>query len=97
MPAGTRVLVNVGGLHQDPVIWSDPTQFRPERWFVSSHRDLDVKGQHFEHLPFGSGRRSCPGISLAMQFMHLTLARLIHGFEVEVPVGAPRVDVRERA
>ncbi|KAJ8625566.1 hypothetical protein MRB53_034096 [Persea americana] len=56
---------------------------------------VDVKGQQFEYLPFGSGRRSCPGVSFAMQVMHLSLARLIHGFELEVPVGAPRIDVRE--
>ncbi|KAJ8625567.1 hypothetical protein MRB53_034097 [Persea americana] len=95
VPAGTRVLVDMGKVHHDPLIWSDPDKFWPERWFLTMHRDVDVRGQQFEYLPFGSGRRSCPGISLAMQVMHLSLARLIHGFEMEVPEDAPYVDVRE--
>ncbi|GMP47490.1 hypothetical protein CsSME_00015191 [Camellia sinensis var. sinensis] len=68
-------------LHRDPNIWSNPLDFQPERFLVDQI-DLDVKGLHFEFVPFGSGRRICPGITFALQVLHLTLARLLHGFEL---------------
>ncbi|KAK3038176.1 LOW QUALITY PROTEIN: hypothetical protein RJ639_029630 [Escallonia herrerae] len=78
---GTRLLVNLWKVHRDPHVWSEPNEFRQER-FLTSHKELDVRGQHFELIPFGSGRRVCPGISLALQIVQLVLAHLIHGFEV---------------
>ncbi|KAI8015381.1 Protopine 6-monooxygenase [Camellia lanceoleosa] len=75
------LLVNLWKLHRDPNIWSNPLDFQPERFLVDQI-DLDVKGHHFEFIPFGSGRRICPGISFALQVLHLTLARLLHGFEL---------------
>ncbi|XP_059636498.1 cytochrome P450 CYP82D47-like [Cornus florida] len=84
IPKGTRLLVNLWKVHRDPHVWLDPNEFRPER-FLTSHKDVDVKGQHFELIPFGSGRRMCPGISLSLQVMQFTLASLIHGFEFGTP------------
>ena len=81
IPAGTRLMVNLWKLHRDPNIWSNPSEFQPER-FLKEHANLDARGQDFEYVPFGSGRRMCPGISLALQVLHLTLARLLHGFEM---------------
>lgn len=49
----------------------------------SSHSNVDVRGQQFELIPFGSGRRSCPGVSFALQVLHLTLARLLQAFQFE--------------
>jgi len=66
VPKGTRLFVNVWKLHRDHRIWSDPDEFRPER-FLSSHSEVDASGHHFEFVPFGSGRRSCPGITFATQ------------------------------
>ncbi|KAJ9704902.1 hypothetical protein PVL29_003112 [Vitis rotundifolia] len=91
--AGTRLLVNLWKLQKDPRIWSDPLEFQPER-FLTKHVDLDVRGQNFEFLPFGSGRRVCPGISFALEVVHLTLARLLHGFELGVVSDLP-VDMTE--
>ncbi|XP_061343216.1 xanthotoxin 5-hydroxylase CYP82C4-like [Gastrolobium bilobum] len=92
VPAGTRLVVNLWKIHRDPRIWKDPSAFRPER-FLTSHA-IDVKGQNFELIPFGSGRRSCPGMSFALQVLHLTLARLLHGFEFATPSNQP-VDMTE--
>ena len=79
--AGTRLLVNLWKLHRDPRVWLDPLEFQPER-FLTKHAGLDVRGKNYELLPFGSGRKVCPGISFALELTHLTLARLLHGFEL---------------
>lgn len=84
VPAGTRLLVNLSKLQRDPNVWQNPCEFKPER-FLTSHKELDVRGQNFELIPFGSGRRVCPGISFALQVMQLTLATLLHGFEFSTP------------
>ncbi|KAK0576067.1 hypothetical protein LWI29_011303 [Acer saccharum] len=76
-----HIVVNLWKLHRDPSVWVNPTEFIPER-FIIDHPKLDVRGLLFECLPFGSGRRKGPGISLALQVLHLTLARLLHTFEL---------------
>ncbi|PON59365.1 Cytochrome P450, E-class, group I [Trema orientale] len=93
VPKGTRLFVNVWKLHRDPTLWPDPDTFLPER-FLTSHAEIDGSGQHFEFIPFGSGRRSCPGMPFALQVTHFTLARLLQGFEWSTPLDAP-VDMTE--
>ncbi|KAB1220499.1 Cytochrome P450 82C4 [Morella rubra] len=89
VPAGTRLFVNVSKIHRDPNVWSDPNEFRPERFLTTSQKNVDFRGQSFEYLPFGSGRRVCPGISFALHVMHLTLANLLHAFEITTPFDEP--------
>ncbi|KAG7018217.1 Flavonoid 3'-monooxygenase, partial [Cucurbita argyrosperma subsp. argyrosperma] len=74
---GTRVLVNVWTIGRDPAVWENPNEFSPERFMGKS---IDVKGQDFELLPFGSGRRMCPGYSLGLKVIQSSLANLLHGF-----------------
>ncbi|KAL7604600.1 hypothetical protein Lser_V15G18803 [Lactuca serriola] len=93
IPKGTRLLVNRWKLQRDPNIWSYPEEFKPER-FLTSHKDIDVKGNHYELLPFGSGRRMCPGVLFALQVLGLTLARLIQQFVLKKPSDEP-VDMTE--
>ncbi|KAJ8771569.1 hypothetical protein K2173_026746 [Erythroxylum novogranatense] len=88
----TRLFINAWKIHRDPQVWSDPEEFKPER-FLTAHKDVDVRGQSVKLIPFGSGRRMCPGISFALQVLNLTLATLLHGFEVETPSNKP-VDMR---
>ncbi|GMY11640.1 cytochrome P450 CYP82D47-like [Fagus crenata] len=95
IPADTRLMVNVWKIHRDEHLWPNPHKFQPER-FLTSHKDIDVRGQNFELIPFGSGRRSCPGISLALQVVHLTLASLLHSFEIAKPSNED-VDMTESA
>ncbi|XP_042495640.1 cytochrome P450 CYP82D47-like [Macadamia integrifolia] len=93
VPVGTRIVSNLYKIQRDPRVWVDPSDFRPER-FLTSHVDVDLRGQHFELIPFGSGRRMCPGISFALQVLHLGLARLLHEFEFATPSNLP-VDMTE--
>ncbi|KAF3646442.1 cytochrome CYP82D47 [Capsicum chacoense] len=93
VPKGTRLMVNVWKLHRDLQIWSDSEKFMPER-FLRRHVEFDFSGQNFEFIPFGSGRRSCPGITFAMQVTHLTLARLLQGFNFST-LGDIPIDMTE--
>lgn len=92
--AGTRLVVNIWKIQRDPRVWSNPSSFQPER-FTTNHANVDVRGQQFELIPFGSGRRSCPGVSFALQVLHLTLARLLHAFELANPLDHQPIDMTE--
>lgn len=84
IPAKTRLFVNVWAMNRDPKYWENPLEYRPER-FMNETKILDVRGQNnFHYLPFGSGRRGCPGISLALQILHTSLAAIIQCFEWKV-------------
>ncbi|KAG1334334.1 cytochrome P450 71A1 [Cocos nucifera] len=84
IPAGTRVLVNMWTIERDPAIWDAPDEFRPER-FIG--RNIDIKGQDYELLPFGSGRRMCPGYALGLKVIQVSLANLLHGFAWKLQQG----------
>ena len=95
VPAGTRLLVNISKFHRDPNVWPDPTAFRPERFLGGeAHQNVDVRGQSFEMIPFGAGRRICPGISFALQVTQLGLASLLHGFDVTTLASDEPIDMR---
>ncbi|XP_006366471.1 cytochrome P450 CYP82D47-like [Solanum tuberosum] len=93
IPKGTRLLVNIWKIHHDPNIWPNPHEFKPER-FLTTHKDVDVKGNHFELIPFGSGRRMCPGISLTLQVVPFVIAVLLQGFNIKRPSDEP-IDMSE--
>ncbi|XVF21336.1 hypothetical protein REPUB_Repub12eG0082000 [Reevesia pubescens] len=93
IPKGTRLIGNLWKPHRDPRVWSNPEEFQPER-FLTTHQNVDILGQNFELIPFGSGRRSCPGMSWALQVIRLTIARLLQGFDLTTPLNAP-VDMTE--
>ncbi|GAB2219046.1 hypothetical protein Drorol1_Dr00006673 [Drosera rotundifolia] len=93
IPAGTQLIPNFYKIQRDPRVWPNPSEYDPER-FLTTHKDVDVRGQNFELIPFGSGRRVCPGVSFALQVLHFTLANLLHGFDIVTPNGEP-VDMTE--
>ncbi|KAL5721578.1 hypothetical protein ACHQM5_005204 [Ranunculus cassubicifolius] len=82
VPKHCIVFVNVWGMARDPQVWDKPLEFNPER-FLGSNRD--VKGQDFDLLPFGTGRRSCIGMPLGHRMVHYSLASLLHAFEWDFP------------
>lgn len=79
----SRIIINSWGLGRDPKIWSENVQeFFPER-FIG--RDIDLRGKNFELIPFGSGRRGCPGMHLGLTNVKLVVAQLVHSFDWELP------------
>nr|AAF04115.1 flavone synthase II [Callistephus chinensis] len=79
--AGTMLFVNIWSIGRNPLYWESPLEFKPHRFLDGHARNLDVKGQCFQLLPFGTGRRGCPGISLAMRELPVVIAGLIQCFE----------------
>nr|AKJ86992.1 flavonoid 3'-hydroxylase 1 [Camellia sinensis] len=79
---GTRVFINTWSMGRDPTIWDAPEEFCPERFLG---KEIDVRGQSFELLPFGSGRRMCPGYSLGLKMIRSSLANMLHGFSWKLP------------
>ncbi|CAN6286167.1 unnamed protein product [Urochloa humidicola] len=84
VPAKTRLFVNVWAIGRDATTWDDPDTFNPDRFEGS---DVDFKGPHFELLPFGAGRRMCPGMAMAVATVEFTLANLLYCFDWELPDG----------
>ncbi|KAG9447251.1 hypothetical protein H6P81_013379 [Aristolochia fimbriata] len=90
IPAKAQIFVNARAIGLDPKCWECPEEFRPERFLNSP---IDYKGQHFELIPFGAGRRGCPGINFATPTVELTLANLLHRFDWEFPPGMGIADL----
>ncbi|KAM0889511.1 hypothetical protein ACQ4PT_027643 [Festuca glaucescens] len=85
IPQGTKVLVNTWAMCRDGAYWEDADEFKPERFEASTAADF--KGGDFEFIPFGSGRRICPGMGLGLANMELVLATLLYHFDWELPRG----------
>ena len=90
---GMQLLVNVWAIQRDPALWERRTEFDPKR-FLKSGREIDVKGHDFGLIPFGSGRRICPGLSLGLIVVSQTLGRLLQSFDWISPQGT-QIDMTE--
>jgi 4-hydroxyphenylacetaldehyde oxime monooxygenase len=94
VPAKTRIYVKAWAIGRDPASWpDDPEEFNPDRFEAS---EIDVRGEHPQLLPFGTGRRICPGISMGMATVEFTLANLLCYFQWALPDGTLPEDVRHR-
>lgn len=88
--AGTQVYINAWSMGRDPILWENPEEFNPDRFL---NTDIDFRGLDFELIPFGAGRRGCPGISYAMVVNELVVAKLVHEFNFDLPDGARKKDL----
>ncbi|CAI9752878.1 unnamed protein product [Fraxinus pennsylvanica] len=87
IPKGTMLLINAWAIHRDPTVWDDPVNFKPERF-----EKMEVETHKL--LPFGMGRRACPGSGLAQRMIVLALRSLIQCFEWE-RISAEKIDLSE--
>ena len=99
MPKGTRMVVNVWAVGRDPTAWPEPEEFVPERFLGDDNKTpvVNFRDPNFTYIPFGAGRRVCPGMDMAARLVPLLLASLLHKVEWKLPDGmAPEdVDLRE--
>nr|XP_043623450.1 cytochrome P450 76A1-like [Erigeron canadensis] len=95
IPKGTQLFVNAWAIGRDPEYWENPDSFEPERFLGSK---IDYKGQNYELIPFGAGRRICAGIPLAHRVLHLVLGSLLHEFdwELESHMSADKLDMNDQ-
>ncbi|XP_019059549.1 PREDICTED: isoflavone 2'-hydroxylase-like [Tarenaya hassleriana] len=87
VPKGTTLIVNTWAMHRDPDVWEDPECFRPERF-------EGVIGEHdgFRFIPFGTGRRACPGANMAIRMVSLAIGMLVRCFDWEK--AEPEIDMK---
>ncbi|GJN03725.1 hypothetical protein PR202_ga21201 [Eleusine coracana subsp. coracana] len=97
VPKGSTVIFNVWAIMRDAAAWERPDEFVPERWFLDRVAEMEFRGKDFEFIPFGSGRRLCPGLPMAERVVPFILASLLHAFEWKLPNGmtAELLDVSE--
>ncbi|KAF5182040.1 Cytochrome p450 [Thalictrum thalictroides] len=94
IPKDTQVFVNVWAIGRDPASWEEPLSFQPERFLNSN---IDFKGQHYQLLPFGAGRRMCVALMLGQRMLYFSIASLVHTFEwaLEDGVTPETMDMRD--
>nr|CAB3499145.1 unnamed protein product [Digitaria exilis] len=95
IPQGSRVFINVWAMGRDKDTWLEPEKFMPERFLGKT---VDLRGGDFDLIPFGGGRRICPGMPLAIRMVHLLLASLLNHFTWKLPVEVERngLDMAEK-
>ena len=92
IPAKSRVIINAFAIGRDPRYWDDAEEFKPERFEEGT---VDFTGSSYEFLPFGSGRRMCPGFNYGLASMELALVGMLYHFDWSLPEGVEEVDMEE--
>ncbi|XP_078157194.1 desmethyl-deoxy-podophyllotoxin synthase-like [Carex rostrata] len=90
IPSGARMIINAWALGRNPDYWNNPDEFKPERFITHA---IDFKGKDFEFVPFGAGRRMCPGLKFGMTLVEEALASLLLHFDWKLPDGLKPEDV----
>lgn len=96
IPANSKIFISTYAIGRDSQYWENPHVYDPERFLFTDERKVDVRGQYYQLLPFGSGRRSCPGASLALIVIQASLASLVQCFDWVVNDGkSNEIDMAE--
>ncbi|GAB4855143.1 hypothetical protein Ancab_023773 [Ancistrocladus abbreviatus] len=96
IPTDTNVEFFLPGIAEDPKLWSNPERFDPDR-FLSGGEDADITGvTGVKMMPFGVGRRICPGLGMATVHVHLMIARMVQEFEWSAFPEETKVDFSEK-
>ncbi|KAH7528370.1 hypothetical protein FEM48_Zijuj05G0065300 [Ziziphus jujuba var. spinosa] len=82
IPPKTKVVFNTWAIQRDPNFWDRPEEFIPERF---ENNQVDFKGQDFQFVPFGVGRRGCPGLTFAGFLVEYVIANLLYWFDWKLP------------
>nr|ADX99241.1 geraniol 10-hydroxylase [Picrorhiza kurrooa] len=90
VPKNSQVFVNAWAIGRDPETWPNPLEFKPERFMES---EVDMRGRDFELIPFGAGRRICPGVTLAVRMVPVMLGSLLNSFDWKLEGGAGPKDL----
>ncbi|KAM3327278.1 hypothetical protein P3S67_002404 [Capsicum chacoense] len=90
IPPTTIIYINSWAIARDPEIWKNPEEFIPERFL---NNDIDFKREEYELIPFGTGRRGCPGITLGIAAIELALSNLLYAFDWELHCGLKNEDI----
>ncbi|KAJ4977856.1 hypothetical protein NE237_008636 [Protea cynaroides] len=87
IPKNTRLSVNIWGIGRDPNVWENPLDFTPERFLSGRNAKIDPRGNDFELIPFGAGRRICAGTRMGIVLVEFILGTLVHSFDWKIPTG----------
>ncbi|KAK7268830.1 hypothetical protein RIF29_21539 [Crotalaria pallida] len=95
IPKNTRLSVNIWAIGRDPDVWENPLEFNPERFLSEKCSKIDPRGNDFELIPFGAGRRICAGTRMGVVMVQYILGTLVHSFEWKLPNGVAELNMEE--
>jgi cytochrome P450 len=87
LPAQTTLIFNLYAIHRDPDVYENPDMFNPDRFMKHPEVDHTSMYDYYQLMPFGAGRRMCPGYQLGDMLVHLMVANLLHNFDWGLPKG----------
>lgn len=100
IPKGSFIHFNVYGISRSAAYWPDPLKFDPDRFYNDDGKDVEMRGSHPQLLPFGTGRRICPGMYMTQAIVNSTLARMLHSFDWKFAAkggASAEIDMSERS
>lgn len=95
IPKNARLSVHIWAIGRDPDVWENPLDFTPERYLSGKNAKIDPRGNDFELILFGSGRRMCAGTRMAIVLVEYILGTLVHSFDWKLPEGVVELNMDE--